>query len=82
MISVLSLIGVSTIRLMPTFNAITSCSTKIRYLYPSLNIIAVKFKNLIVEETSKNQSLKIIPKILKLLIWKMYLFFMKIEKNF
>ena len=67
LISVLSLIGVSTIRLMPAFNAITSCSTKIRYLYPSLNIIAVKFKNLIVEETSKNQSLKIIPKDFKTL---------------
>ena len=46
LISILSLLGISTIRLMPAFNVITSCSTKIRYLYPSLKIISEKFKNL------------------------------------
>ena len=81
LISVLSLIGVSTIRLMPAFNAITSCSTKIRYLYPSLNIIAVKFKNLIVEETSKNQSLKIIPKDFKTLNLENVSFFYEDRKK-
>ena len=46
LVSILSILGISTIRLMPAFNVITSCSTRIRYLYPSLNVIAKKFKYL------------------------------------
>ena len=67
LISVLSLVGVSTIRLMPVFNTITSCSTKIRFLYPSLNIMALKFKNLINKDNIKNKNIKIIPKNFKTL---------------
>ena len=63
LISTLTLIGVSTIRLMPAFNAVTSCSTKIRYLYPSLEIIVEKFKTLDVSinNTTKDTSKNIIP---------------------
>ena len=53
LISMLSILGVSTIRLMPAFNVITSCSTRIRYLYPSLNVVADKFKNL--KDLEKNK---------------------------
>ena len=53
MISMLSILGISTIRLMPAFNVITSCSTKIRYLYPSLSVVAKKFKDLKDLENSK-----------------------------
>ena len=66
LISVLSLLGISTIRLMPAFNVITSCSTKIRYLYPSLKIISEKFKNIIIVKNIQNKNnFKNIPKDFK-----------------
>ena len=66
LISILSLLGISTIRLMPAFNVITSCSTKIRYIYPSLKIISEKFKDLInVKNLQNKNNFKNIPKDFK-----------------